>query len=141
MRGFSKTNLKYMKQFAENYPDFQMGQAPLDQISWYHNITLIHKCGDPEERLWYANKALEHGWSRNIMVMQIETKLYERSGKAVTNFQDKLPPLQSDMAQQVMKDPYVLDFLNLREDALEREIEEAIVTRRTPIQATYHRRT
>ena len=116
-----------MRQFAEAYPDFQIVQAPLAQISWYHNITLLQKCNDPKERLWYAHKALEHGWSRNVMVCQIETQLYNRNGKAITNFSKQLPSPQSDMAQQAMKDPYILDFLNLKEDALEKELEDAIV--------------
>ncbi|MEM6379630.1 MAG: PDDEXK nuclease domain-containing protein [Bacteroidota bacterium] len=127
MKGFSKTNLKYMRQFAQTYADFPIGQAALDQISWYHNITLLQKCNDANERLWYAQKALQHGWSRNVMLHQIESQLYQRQGKAITNFSTQLPSPQSDMAQQALKDPYWLDFLGLQEEFLERELEDAIV--------------
>ena len=127
MKGFSKRNLLYMKQFAEAYPDFQITQVPLAQISWYHNITLLQKCSDEKNRFWYAQKALENGWSRDVMVRHIDSELHERQGKAITNFSKNLPAPQSNMAQQVIKDPYLLDFLGLKEDFLERELEDAIV--------------
>ena len=127
MRGFSKRNLLYMKQFAEAYPNFQITQVPLAQISWYHNITLLQKCPDEKIRFWYAQQALENGWSRDVMVHQIEWGLYERQGKAITNFSKILPSPQSDMVQQTLKDPYILDFLNLQKDFLERELEAALV--------------
>ena len=127
MRGFSKRNLLYMKQFAEAYPNFQITQVPLAQISWYHNITLLQKCPDEKIRFWYAQQALENGWSRDVMVHQIEWGLHERQGKAITNFSKSLPTPQSDIAQQILKDPYILDFLNLKKDALERELEDALV--------------
>ena len=127
MKGFSKRNLLYMKQFAEAYPNFQITQVPLAQISWYHNITLLQKCSDEKIRFWYAQQALENGWSRDVMVHQIEWKLHERQGKAITNFSKNLPSSQSDMAKQALKDPYILNFLNLQKDALERELEDAIV--------------
>ena len=127
MTGFSTRNLKYMRRFAREYPDFQIGQVPLAQITWYHNITLLQKCPDEKERFWYAHKALEHGWSRDVMVHQIDLNLYERRGKAITNFSTTLPAPQSDMAQQTLKDPYILDFLDLKEDVVERELEDAIV--------------
>ena len=127
MKGFSIRNLKYMRRFARNYPDFEIGQAPLAQISWYHNITLLQKCPDEKERMFYAKKALQNGWSRNVMVHQIDLQLYHRQGKAVSNFKTTLPSPQSDMAQQILKDPYILDFLDLREDVVERELEDAIM--------------
>ncbi len=127
MKGFSRRNLLYMRQFAENYPDVAIVQEPLAQISWYHNITLLQKCKNGAKRLWYAQKSIENGWSRNVMVYQIELQLYERQGKAVSNFTKTLPSPQSDMVQQALKDPYVLDFLNLKEDILEKELEDAIV--------------
>lgn len=77
MEGFSSTNLKYMRQFAKAYPQFPIGQAPLDQISWYQNITLLQKCRDEAQRFWYAGAALEYGWSRDVLVHQIETRLYD----------------------------------------------------------------
>ncbi len=127
MKGFSTRNLKYMRRFARNYPHFEIGQAPLAQISWYHNITLLQKCPDKKERLFYAQKALQNGWSRNIMVHQIDLQLYHRQGKAISNFETTLPAPQSDMAQQILKDPYILDFLDLKEDVVERELEDAIM--------------
>lgn len=127
MRGFSKRNLLYMKQFSEAYPNFEITQVPLAQISWYHNITLLQKCPEEQIRFWYAQQALENGWSRDVMVHQIELGLYERQGQAITNFAKILPSPQSEIAQKLLKDPYILDFLNLRQDVLERELEDAIV--------------
>lgn len=127
MKGFSLRNLKYMRTFSRAYPDFQFGQAPLAQLSYYHNITLLSKCPEEKERLWYANQALHHGWSRNIMVHHIEGKLYERKGKALTNFQSTLPAPQSDLAEASMKDPYILDFLSLCEKTREKELEDSLV--------------
>ena len=127
LKGFSRSNLKYMQQFAATYPEFEIGQAPLGQISWYHNITLLQKCSANEERLWYAQKAIEHGWSRNMMVHHIESRLYKREGKALTNFYQTLPSPQSDLAQQTLKDPYIFDFLTLDKEAREKDLEEALV--------------
>lgn len=127
MKGFSRRNLFYMRKFANTYPNFEIVQVPLAQISWYHNITLLQKCPDEKIRFWYAQQALENGWSRDVMVHQIEWKLHKRQGKAITNFSKNLPAPQSDMAKQTLKDPYILDFLNLRKDVLERELEDAIV--------------
>ncbi|MFN0016235.1 MAG: YhcG family protein [Saprospiraceae bacterium] len=125
--GFSTTNLKYMRQFARAYPQFPIGQAPLDQISWYHNITLLQKCPDEQKRFWYAAAALENGWSRNVLALHIETQLYERQGGAPTNFSNTLPKPDSDLVQQVLKDPYILDFLMLGEAAKEKNLEAQIV--------------
>lgn len=92
-------------------------------IPWGHNILLIHKVKDRATRLWYARQAAQNGWSRNILALQIDSALHERQGKAVTNFAQTLPPPQSDLAQQITKDPYLFDFLNLRDDANERAVE------------------
>ncbi|MFK7773149.1 MAG: YhcG family protein [Saprospiraceae bacterium] len=127
MKGFGVSNLKYMRQFASVYRSIEFRQQPVGEISWSHNILLIQKCKDEKERLFYAQKALENGWSRNMMVHQIELDLYNRQGKVISNFEKTLPTIQSDMAQQIFKDPYILDFLNLREDAVERELEDAIM--------------
>lgn len=127
MKGLSVRNLKYMRSFARAYPTFKIGQAPLAQISWYHNITLISKCPEERERLWYAAKALENGWSRNVMLHQIEGNLYERSGKSLSNFDTTLPAPQSDLAAETMKDPYIFDFLSINEKVKERELEDALV--------------
>lgn len=127
MKGFSPRNLKYMRSFAETYPDFAIVQEVLAQITWYHNIALMEKLKSPDERLWYAQRTLEHGWSRNVLVYQIESQLYQRLGGAVTNFDRALPPPQSDLAQQLIKDPYHFDFLNLGTEAQERDLENALV--------------
>lgn len=97
------------------------------QIPWFHNVVLIEKIKDPLERLWYAHQTVEHGWSRSVLVLQIESSLYERQVKAVTNFKHTLPPPQSDLAQEAIKDPYTFDFLTLAEGAHERQLEEGLL--------------
>lgn len=92
-------------------------------IPWFHNVILIQKVKDRSTRLWYARQAAQHGWSRNVLALQIDSSLHARQGKAVTNFAQTLPPPQSDLAQQLTKDPYLFDFLNLRDDANERAVE------------------
>lgn len=96
-------------------------------MPWYHQLALLDKLNSAEERRWYAAKAIEHNWSRNVLVMQIETRLLERSGKAITNFDVHLPQPQSDLAHESLKDPYRFDFLGLTEEAQERAIENALV--------------
>jgi len=127
MSGFSKTNLKYMRSFAEVYSEDEMSQRCVDQLPWRHNIALFTKLKDREARFWYAQKALENGWSRDILVMQIESNLFDRMGGAITNFERSLPSPQSDLAQQLIKDPYNFDFLTLTEGAQERELERALI--------------
>ncbi|MHB1301418.1 MAG: PDDEXK nuclease domain-containing protein [Burkholderiales bacterium] len=127
MKGFSPRNLKYMRAFAEAWPDEEFVQEVLAQLPWYHQLALLDKLPGPETRRWYAAKAIEHDWSRNILVMQIETRLMERSGNAVTNFVANLPKPQSDLARESLKDPYRFDFLGLTDKAQEREIESALV--------------
>ena len=127
MKGFSSRNLKYMRAFAEAWPDGELVQAVLAQLPWYHQLALLDKLPGPETRRWYASKAIEHNWSRNILVMQIESRLMERSGTAVTNFALTLPKPESDLARESLKDPYRFDFLGLTEEAQEREIEGALV--------------
>jgi predicted nuclease of restriction endonuclease-like (RecB) superfamily len=96
-------------------------------ISWAHNVILLEKLSDTATRLWYARQAAQHGWSRNVLAIQIDSALHERQGKAVTNFAQTLPPPQSDLAQQITKDPYLFDFLNLRDDANERAVEMGLL--------------
>ncbi|AEH45437.1 protein of unknown function DUF1016 [Thermodesulfatator indicus DSM 15286] len=129
LKGFSARNLKYMRAFAEAYPDKKFVQEVLAQITWYHNITLLEKVKDPTERIWYIQQTIEHGWSRNVLVHQIESGLYHRKGKAITNFDRTLPAPQSDLAQEMLKDPYVFDFLGLTEDIRERELEKQLIAR------------
>ncbi|MGV8174500.1 MAG: PDDEXK nuclease domain-containing protein [Methanothrix sp.] len=127
MQGLSSRNLKYMRAFAAAWQDRRIVQEVLAQITWYHNIALLEKVRDQQVRLWYARKGLEEGWSRNVLVMQIESRLHERQGKAITNFSLTLPPGDSDMATQVFKDPYLFDFLGTAEPRREREVEQGLV--------------
>lgn len=127
IKGFSRSNLKYMRTFAEAWPDWQFGQQLAGQIPWFHNCVLLEKVKDPEARRWYIQQTIQNGWSRNILVMQIESALYQRQGGAITNFERTLPKPQSDLAQQLIKDPYNFDFLTLSQDALERELERGLI--------------
>jgi predicted nuclease of restriction endonuclease-like (RecB) superfamily len=127
MKGFSPQNLKYMRRFAESYCFEEIGQQSIDQLPWGHVITLIYDIHDKKERLFYVERSIENGWSRNLLKMQIETYLHKRQGKALTNFEKKLPKVQSDLAQATLKDPYIFDFLSLGEEAQEREIEKSLI--------------
>ena len=123
MAGFSPRNLFYMKQFAEAYPEFAILQQAAAKIPWGHNMVLIDKLDELNKRLWYAQKTIENGWSRNVLEMWIESDLYSRQGKAITNFSITLPQPDSDLANATLKDPYCFDFLRIREKADEAEIE------------------
>ncbi len=127
MRGLSARNLKYMRTFSEAWPKRAIVQEALAQLPWYQNLALLEKLDTPDDRLWYAAKTLEHGWSRNILVLQIQSQLHKRQGKAITNFPSALPPVESDMAAQVFKDPYLFDFLGTADPRREREVEQALV--------------
>lgn len=127
MKGLSPRNLKYMRAFAESWPDAEIVQQAVAQLPWGHNVVLLDKLNSPDERLWYAAKAIENNWSRNVLVMQIETRAIERHGKAISNFAERLPAPLSDLARESLKDPYRLDFLGLGEEAQERAIEDALV--------------
>ncbi|MFM0325203.1 PDDEXK nuclease domain-containing protein [Caballeronia glebae] len=126
MRGFSPRNLKYMRALAQAWPDEAFVQQPAAQLPWFHLCTLLDKLKNQDDRSWYAAKSLEHGWSRQVLVMQIETAAHARSGSAITNFDERLPPPQSDLARDALKDPYIFDFLGLAENAQERDIEQAL---------------
>ena len=127
MQGLSLRNLGYMKAFAEAWSDEQILQQVVAKLPWGHNVRLLDLVKGPEERLWYARQTLANGWSRNILVMQIEAGLYRRQGKALTNFDRTLPPPQSDLAQQITKDPYNFDFLTLGPEAHERDLERGLL--------------
>ena len=127
MKGFSPRNLKYMRAFADAWPEAEFVQAVLAQLPWYHQLALLDKLSSPDERRWYADQAIQHHWSRNVLVMQMETRLHERSGSAISNFDERLPKPQSDLARESLKDPYRFDFLGLTDEAQEREIEHALV--------------
>jgi predicted nuclease of restriction endonuclease-like (RecB) superfamily len=127
MKGFSLTNIKYMVQFATAYPNFLISQQAVGQIPWGHNVLLIQKIKAEEERQWYVAKTLEHGWSRDTLLHWLGKDLYNRQGKAITNFAHTLPAPQSDLAHQTLKDPYCFDFLTLTEKFLEAELEDGLV--------------
>lgn len=128
-KGYSVRNLRYMRRFAELFDDIENLQVPLADLTWYHNQALMDKAKTPEEYLWYAEKTLANGWSRNILVHQIEYKLYERQALAekATNFSYALPSPQSELARDTLKNPYVFDFIAVRDDIIEREIENELV--------------
>jgi len=127
MTGLSRTNLLYMRAFAEAWPEKPFVQQVVGQIPWGHNLRILDLLKTPQEREWYIRQAIKHGWSRNVLVHQIEGGLHRRQGKALTNFKTTLPVLQSELAQQVLKDPYNFDFLTLSEDARERELESGLL--------------
>ena len=127
MKGFSRANLMYMRAFAEAWPDAEIVQQAVGQLPWGHNLVLLTKLKTSERRLAYAQRAIEHGWSRNVLNIHIERRLLEREGKAITNFDARLPKPHSDLAHESLKDPYLFDFLGVGDEAGERAIEDAIV--------------
>ena len=145
MQGLSVRNMKYMRAFAESWPSFpfvqahlaqiqktveqddKFMQAPLAQISWYHHITLLEKLKNPGIREFYILKTIQNGWSRDVMAAQIASKLHLRVGNAITNFESTLPAAHSDLVRQTLKNPYLLDFIDLREDIKERDLERGLL--------------
>ena len=129
IKGFSSANLRYMKSFYEAYHGVIICQQAVGKLPWGHNVTLLDKVKLREERDWYAKQTIENGWSRNILVMQIESGLYKRqvSKTKITNFKQTLPTPQSDLAEQIIKDPYKLDFLTVYEKAHEKDIENNLI--------------
>ncbi|WP_454864192.1 PDDEXK nuclease domain-containing protein [Pseudomonas hormoni] len=127
MKGWSASNLKYMRFFAQHCPDRQFGQQPADQLPWFHVVTLLTKLDSPAEREWYAQQTVLQGWSRSTLELNIKSRLQQRQGSAVTNFVTRLPAADSALAQETLKDPYLFDFLGLGHDAQEREIEAGLI--------------
>ena len=127
MQGLSTRNLKYMRAFAEAWPEEAIVQQAAAQLPWFHNCVLLDKVKDPRVRLWYIEETIRNGWSRNVLVLQIESGLFQRQGRAITNFQTTLPKPQSDLAQQILKDPYNFDFLTLTREAQERDLERELL--------------
>ena len=125
--GFSPRNLKYMRAFAAAWPDPEIVQGPLAQLPWYHQLALLDKLSDAGSRLWYASQAVGQGWSRDVLAFQIDSRLRERAGRALTNFPRTLPSEQSDLAQQATKDPYLFDFLGTTDLRLERALETGLM--------------
>ncbi|WGE34539.1 PDDEXK nuclease domain-containing protein [Actinobacillus genomosp. 1] len=148
--GFSEENLKKIRYWykfytqddlfssSENKTNNVIGlqavtqfEALIKSIPWGHNQRIMYKCQTVPQALFYVQKTLENGWSRSILEHQIDSKLYERQGKAISNFEVRLPSEQSDLAQQTLKDPYNFDFLTLRENYDERELESRLVEKIT----------
>jgi predicted nuclease of restriction endonuclease-like (RecB) superfamily len=140
LKGFSPSNVWRMRSFYVAYTkevailaqpvrelDGQNLPQAVAEIPWGHNVILIEKTKDPLQRLWYAQQTVRYGWSRTILELQIQSNLYGRQGKAVSNFAATLPPPQSDLAQQTLKDPYLFDFLTLGDEAHERDLEGGLV--------------
>ncbi|WP_336335256.1 PDDEXK nuclease domain-containing protein [Pseudomonas putida] len=127
MKGFSRANLMYMRAFAEAWPEEAIVQQTVGRLPWGHNLVLLTKLKKPEDRLAYAARASEYGWSRSTLQMHIESRLLEREGNGVSNFSTRLQPPGTDLANQFLKDPYLFDFLNVTPEASEREIEAALV--------------
>ncbi len=127
MKGLSAQNLKYMRKFAEEFADGVISQQLVDQIPWGHVVKVIYDVKNKQERLWYIQKTIENGWSRNVLSLQIQSNLYARDGKSINNFQSTLPSPQSDLAASIIKDPYNLEFLDIRGKFHERELEEKLI--------------
>lgn len=125
--GFSPRNLRYMRKFAESYDDSSILQALLAKIPWWHNILLLEKLDNREERVWYAEQTIINGWSGRALDDSIKSKLFTRKGKAITNFQDRLPAPHSRLAHDVLKSPYNFGFLSLTNDYIEQELELGLV--------------
>ncbi len=128
MKGFSLRNLKYMRQWYHFWSvEPAIGQQLVAQIPWGHNLLIISKIKNVDEAKFYVQKTIENNWSRAVLTHQIESGLYQRAGKAITNFQATLPAPHSDLAHQMLKDPYHFDFLRLREQHDEQELENALI--------------
>lgn len=129
MTGFSKRNLSRMKTFYEEYKNFEILPMPLAKLPWSHNYLLIERIKDINIRLWYAEKCFENGWAHSVLDYQIDLKLYERQALSnkLTNFDKTLPLVQSELAKNIMKDPYIFELENIKERVQEKEIENAMM--------------
>lgn len=127
VQGFSPRNLKFMRSLAEAYSEEELVKQAVSLIPWGHNIRIIQKVKEPHLREWYIKKTIENGWSRSVLVHQIESELHQRLGTATSNFASTLPQPQSELVQEITKDPYVFDFLTLSNEANERDIEKALL--------------
>jgi len=131
MSGFSLRNIQYMKKWYLFYSIVQQPVAQIFQIPWGHNIHIITKCKSVDEALFYVRETITNGYSRAVLIHQIESNLYKRKSKAITNFSKKLPAIQSDLAQEITKDPYNFDFLALRQRYDEKDLEDALMQNMT----------
>ena len=139
VKSFSETNLRYMQKFADLYSEIsnlpQVGEdfrseeiEPLFAIPWGHHKIIIDKCnGNPKKALFFVNQVIQNNWSRAVLLNFLDTDLYERQGKAITNFNLTLPAMQSDLAQEITKDPYKFDFITLTQSYNEKELKDALM--------------
>lgn len=129
VKGYSSRNLKYMAKYALAYPEREFVQTVSAQIPWSHNVAILEKVKEYDARIWYIQKTAENGWSHSVLIHQIESGLFQRQVLAnkVSNFENRLPSPQSELAVQTMKDPYVFDFIQIREEMVERDIEQALI--------------
>lgn len=127
MTGISARNIKYMRAFGEAWPDIEFVQQVVALLPWGHNLRLLDAVKNAEQRAWYARQAIEQGWSRNVLSHQIEGDLFARQGTSLTNFSRTLPAEQSELAQQIFKDPYTFDFLALGPELIERDLERGLI--------------
>jgi predicted nuclease of restriction endonuclease-like (RecB) superfamily len=127
VEGFSSRSLKYMRALAEAWPDEVIVQQLIAQLPWGHNLRVLDRVKDRSVREWYLRSALEHGWSQNVLVHMISSHLHEREGKGIHNFRLTLPPDGSDMAGQILRDPYNFDFLTLTDPVRERALERGLL--------------
>lgn len=134
-KGFSPRNLKYMRKFASEYMDIQFVQQVVAQIPWSHNVVLMDRVNDMLRRIWYIEKTIENGWSRNTLIHQIESNLFERQSNEIktTNFMEKLEAPNNKLAVEALKDPYIFDFITMTEDMNERDIENQLVKKITKL--------
>lgn len=127
MSGFSPRNLKYMRKFADTWRDYEIVQRSVAQIPWRSNIAILDKVKTPDFRLWYVKKTIENGWSRDILALQIDSQLHKRIGQTANNFDVALSPEDSDMANQIFKDPYLFDFVGTGDLRRENELELKLI--------------
>jgi predicted nuclease of restriction endonuclease-like (RecB) superfamily len=127
MKGLSPRNLVYMQTFAKAWPLDSITQQPIAQLPWGHNCTILDKLKNTQTREWYIKKTIENGWSRSVLELQIETQAHVRFGAAQNNFAERLPAPESDLARDILKDPYAFDFLGITEPTNERTIERGLV--------------
>lgn len=127
IKGFGVANLHNMRRFAGLYPNEEFLQQAAGELPWYHHVLLMERVKNPEERQFYIQETIKNGWSRNVLALQIDVKLYERQGKALTNFKYTLPKTDSDLAQQIFKNEYNLEFLGLTKEVQERKLERKLI--------------
>ena len=127
MKGFSTRNLKYMRKFAEAWSNEQFVQQLAAQIPWFHNCVILDQISDPDEQEWYIRQTITNGWSRSILVHQMESDLYNRQGKTISNLRERLPAPQGELAQQIIKDPYNFDFLSLGKEHAEHDLHQGLL--------------